>query len=524
MVREEDFYDYVYKTFYNFADVKPEDAGILFSKTSTYPILESVKDPVMVMPLPKLVNQKYVFEGMVFENTPEERRNMWTLFLATIYHLSAHAATSPYSKYEKWIKRKTPDVCWQVIDFIEDVLADRYIHHKDPEVWENIDKLKKHILEKSKDGVNHLLDDNSAIAFQTLCDNSTVASARDEIIQNIGKAGFEEKLLSTATFLYKNQESIKKVTLPFQDHHKRSWSPKIEQVGLVFEPFGIFEEQVEKLDNLWEQNEWIKRKMLKRYSKYLKGLHFDSIIIPAGDLKTYEQIKLRTLPMLRRIRQQIRMVSNLVDDPKLDQIGYIDMQMAVQAIASEGSTSDIFERDELRRGEEAWVILIDKSASMQLRFDKLQEFTVAVSDSANELTGKADAWALYSFDNNFYVIKDFKERYNQETKARIGNIAQGGLSLLPDAIELATRILNDDPRERKFIFVITDGHPSGYDRIHEAFSKTMKKSEMSGITLIGIGITKAITRRFKNSARATDLKDLVIKFITAYKTAASSDI
>ena len=95
MVQEEDFFDYVYKIFYSFAEVKPEDAGIIFSRTSTYPILESLQNPMMVMPVPKLVNEKYVFEGMVFENTSEGKRNMWSLFLASIYHLSAHAATSP---------------------------------------------------------------------------------------------------------------------------------------------------------------------------------------------------------------------------------------------------------------------------------------------------------------------------------------------------------------------------------------------------------------------------------------------
>jgi len=200
------------------------------------------------------------------------------------------------------------------------------------------------------------------------------------------------------------------------------------------------------------------------------------------------------------------------------------MQMAIQSIASEGQSTDIFERDELRRGEEAWVVLIDKSASMQLRFDRLKEFAVCVSESANELTGKEDAWALYSFDNNFQIIKDFKEKYNQEIKARIGNIKNGGLSLLPDAIEFSARMLNDDPRERKYLFVITDGHPSGYARINEAFSKTVKKTEISGITLVGIGVTKAVSRKFRNSAKGSDLKQLVTKFITAYKTASSSDM
>ena len=524
MTQEDNFYEYVYKLFYNFAEVKPVDVGILFSKTSTYPLLESIKNPVMILPLPKYVNGKYVFEGMVFEDTLEDREDMWSLFLATLYDLSAHAAIQSYSKYEKWMKRKTSDTCWQVLDFIEDTLSDRYLQHKDKEIWQNIMGVKNCIQGNDKTKVQSSSHINSNQGFQTMYDESKVASVRNEIVENIGKDGFEEKLLSIATFLYKNNESIPKMILPFKCHHKRSWNPKIEQPGLKFDPFGIFDDQIAVLDELWEINQQMKKKILRKYAKHLKGLNFDSIVIPPGNIQNYEKIKTNTLSMMRRIKQQLRLVSNLVDDPKLDQIGYIDMQMAVQAVASEGATTDIFERDEMRRGEEAWAIVIDKSASMQLRFDKLTEFVVSIAETANELTTKTDAWALYSFDNNFHILKDFKERYNLEIKSRLGSIKQGGLSLLPDAMELASRVLNEDPRERKFLFVVTDGHPSGYDRIHEAFSKTIKKTEMSGITLIGIGITKSITRKFRNNARATDLKQLVVKFITAYKSASSSDM
>jgi nitric oxide reductase activation protein len=184
-------------------------------------------------------------------------------------------------------------------------------------------------------------------------------------------------------------------------------------------------------------------------------------------------------------------------------------------------SNEIFEREEIRRGEEAWVILVDRSASMSLRFEEIKEFTVCVSESANELTGKYDAWALYSFDNNFQILKDFKERYNREVQARIGSLENGGLSLLPDAIELAHRILQDDPREKKYIFVITDGHPTGYMRIQEAFSKIVKKTEISGITLVAIGVSKKISSKFRNSAHGKDLKQIVAKFITAYRTASS---
>lgn len=523
MVRDDTFFDYVYRYFYKFSEVQPKDFGVLFSKSTTYPLLESLQKPVMIIPLPKLVDDKFVYEGMVFENTPKGRKSMWSLFLATLCHLSAHAATSSYPKYKKWVRRKTPERCWQVIDFIEDVIADRYLHHKDKEIWQNVSDMEKLVLKNNKTLKLYSNHASSTKTFQDAYDSSKIASMKDEIIKNIGKDDFEEKLLSIATRLYKNKDLIQKLVLPFQDHHSRSWSPKTEQPGLEFEPFGIFEEQVQELDELWEINEHERNKILRRYRKYLKGLNFDSIVIPPGNIQTYEEIKFKTLPMLRRIRQQLRTISNLSDDPKLDEIGYIDMQLAIQAIASEGATNEIFERDELRRGEEAWVILIDKSASMRLRFNDLQEFAVTVSESANELTGKADAWALYSFDSNFQILKDFKEKFDQETKARIGSLENGGLSLLPDAIELAGRALADDPRERKFIFVITDGHPSGYDGIHQAFSKSMKKTEISGITLIGIGVTKAITRKFRNHARATDLKQLVIKFISAYKAAATPD-
>src|SRR2546422_412857 len=423
MIQDDDsFYEFVYRTFYGFAEAKPEDIGLVVSRDIRYPLIESIQDPVIVIPVPRLVNDKYVYEGMVFENTPERRRDMWFLFLATLYHLSAHAAATSYSRYEKWLKNKTPETCWHVIDFVEDTSADRYLYHKDKEIWKNIHAIETGIsAEQNNPSSKNQREKNRR--FQAVTESNKISNIRNMIIESIGKDG-------------------------------------------------------------------------------------------------YEEIKSETLPMLKRIRQQLRLIANLADDPKIDEIGYIDMQMAIQAVASEGQSTEIFERDELRRGEEAWVILIDKSASMQLRFDRIKEFAVCVSESANELTGKSDSWALYSFDNNFHIVKDFKEKYNQEVKARLGTIENGGLSLLPDAIELSARVLTEDPRERKYIFVITDGHPAGYDRIHEAFSKTVKKTEISGITLVGIGVTKAISRKFRNSARGTDLKQLVTKFITAYKTAA----
>jgi hypothetical protein len=517
---DENFYAYVYRLFYKFSNAKPEQVGLVLSKKTTCSIIQTKPDLQMTMPLPKKIEEDYAFEGMLFENTDEGRKSIWSLFLATLYHMAAHAAISDYSSYDEWKKNKTEDISWAVIDFIEDIRAEKYIERNDPDVWKSCRSVESALAAYSK---KELKENNCEKKHYRKAENE---SNLDDVKARILEIRDEDKddLVKVADFLYNNRNLLDLVLLSTRERHAPGWLLKFEKRGLPLIPSGIFEEQVDRLDELWEKDEHAKSQILRRYKKHMKNLHFDSIIIPTGDLQAFAQIKSKTLPLLRRIRQQIRMISNLTDDPKIDQIGYVDMQMAIQAIASEGSSNEIFERDELRRGEEAWVILVDKSASMSLRFDELKEFTVCVSESANDLTGKYDAWALYSFDNNFHILKDFKERYNQEIQARIGAIENGGLSLLPDAIELSNKILSEDPRERKYIFVITDGSASGYDRIQEAFSKIVKKIDVSGITLIAIGVSKGATRNFRQHVRGRDLKTLVAKFITAYKTASSSDI
>src|SRR5207245_10402021 len=104
MIRDDDsFYEFVYRTFYGFAEAKPEDIGLVVSRDIQYPLIESIQDPVIVISVPRLVNDKYLYEVMVFENTRERRRDMWFLFLATLYHLSVYAAVTSSSRYEQWL-------------------------------------------------------------------------------------------------------------------------------------------------------------------------------------------------------------------------------------------------------------------------------------------------------------------------------------------------------------------------------------------------------------------------------------
>ncbi|MGI0027954.1 MAG: hypothetical protein ACREAD_08970, partial [Nitrosopumilaceae archaeon] len=420
--KEQSFFEFVYDVFYKFSQTRLENSKIIFSRKVQYPVIKFASEPEIIIPLPKIQGDKYVFEGTVFENTPDGRRNIWYLFLATVYHLAAHVAVSRYAIYEQWQKNKTDDLCMRIIDFIEDIEVEKYIIHTNPDVWENIKNINSKLLscddQEKKHG--HNIRDNLKIPGLDI----------EKKIENIKKEIMEKRIIPSqndaqllfADLLYRNRELLPKTILPYCEHHTVEYTIKVEEKHVEFEPRGLFEEQAEKLDELWMINEQTKSKILRRFGKHLKGLKFDAIVIPTGNLRDYAQVKERILPLLRRIRQQLRMIVNLVDDPKTDQIGTIDMQMAIQAIASEGQSNYFFERDEPRRVEEAWAILIDKSGSMGLRFNQIKEFVVCISESANELTGKSDAWALYSFDNNFQIIKDFSEKYNKEVQARIGSL------------------------------------------------------------------------------------------------------
>lgn len=524
--KEQNFFEYAYDIFYKFGQTKPEDVGVIFSRNVQYPTIKLIPEPEVTIPLPRKQGETYVFEGMVFENSENGRKNLWCLFLATLYHMAAHAGKSVYSTYNQWRQNRTDDFCWRIIDFIEDTVGEKYILSTEPEVWKNIENVNSKLLYLQKTQVETRKNSPKTKPKSYPLDGieTKIKSIKKEIIKQSEGDGYKENILSIADFLYKNRELLPKTILPYCEHHEYEQELKFEINCPEFEPHGIFEDKIPKLDELWQLNERAKARLYRRFRKYMMKLNFDALVIPSGNLHSYASLKMKTSPLLRTIRQQIRMITNMTDNPRLGEMGYVDLQMAIQAIASEGQSTDIFEIDERRRGEEAWVILVDKSASMSLRFDWVKEFTVCMAECANDLTGKSDAWALYSFDNNFQIIKDFKERYNQEVKARIGDMSGGGLSLLPDAIELSNRLLNEDPREKKYLFIITDGHASGYDQIHQILSKMVKKLEMSDTTLIAIGVTKRKSKgTFSNVIKATNLKTLVSKFITAYKVVATSD-
>ena len=518
--KDKTFFDFVYDIFYKVANQTPDKISFQFSYNVNYPMISFRPQLELIMPLPRIQDDNFVFEGMVFENSDKGRTSLWGLFLSSVYHLAVHAAVSKYAIYAQWCKKKTADVCWKVIDFIEDIAVEKYLSENHPEIWKNMSSINTSLISsynnqkiKQKNKSDEKIESKLYYINE---DEKRIEKLKQDILLKRNPMS-EESILPYADELYASRNLLPENIFPYVEHHKDEQFIKFEKKGIEFQMDDLFRENVALLNELWEQNEKEKSQLLKRYKKGLKGLNFDSVVIPSGDLHKFEEIKIKILPMLRKIRQQIRMVTNAEDEPKSDELGIVNMQFAIQAIASENTSMDIYDRDSIRRTEEAWLILVDTSASMRLKFDKIKEFAICIAEAATELTGKADAWGMYSFDNNFTILKDFNEKYNTEVKARIGSLKGGGLSLLPDALELSSRILAADPRDRKHIFILTDGHPSGYDQIENRFAKVVKVIEMSSTSLIAVGLSKKMGRTFKNHAGGSDLKQLVTNFIAAYR-------
>lgn len=218
------------------------------------------------------------------------------------------------------------------------------------------------------------------------------------------------------------------------------------------------------------------------------------------------------------------MVSNIIDSPKDEEIGILEMQKAIQAIAGQNPDIKVFEQDESRRISESWAIILDASASMQGNFQDLKKFTLCLSEAAEEINSNSGNWSLTAFNNNFYVVKDSGESYSQITKSRFGGIESKGLSFIPDAIILTARTLQLDQNEKKYIFLVSDGQTLGYNDADEYFKEAISYAKSVGVNVIGIGIKDNMSKLFTASFAYEEIARTVSKFIRAYIAVAQDQL
>ena len=257
-------------------------------------------------------------------------------------------------------------------------------------------------------------------------------------------------------------------------------------------------------------------KTLSRLSRAASNLNFGTVGFPTGDYVSYYKMYNELAPQIRRIVERVRMVKNVLDENTFQESGNIDLQVAIQAIASETPRNDIFVKDENLLKGESWTILVDSSLSLSGSSKEVKAVSICLAETARDIMG-SNPWGMFAFSDDLYCIKDFAEPYDSAVKARVGGMIQGGLSHIPDAIRACRRLISEHSKDRNYLILVSDGIPSGYPGIEAEFAASVKELGRYGIDLAAIGVAGGSIKKMIRKARIIDKPaDIIKEFMEIY--------
>jgi hypothetical protein len=267
----------------------------------------------------------------------------------------------------------------------------------------------------------------------------------------------------------------------------------------------------------WLEREKSQIKILNSYRESGKETEFEDFSFPVEDYAEFQRRREILSSPIRRILHQLRLLKNISGEDFKQESGFVDLQEAIQVIASKSQRTDIFVREELQTREDAWSILIDASHSLNMFKGEVRGIALCLAEVAKMLILNQNSWGMYAFNNKFYIIKDFSEKYDARVRARIGGLTHGGFTFLPDAILLAAQALTRRLEEARVLVVVSDFFPTGYDDAEERLKDNIKKVERMGVGIIGIGVNSTAVKRYiRTYCVVEDPFDLMKKFTKAF--------
>lgn len=242
--------------------------------------------------------------------------------------------------------------------------------------------------------------------------------------------------------------------------------------------------------------------------------------VKTGDRTFVEMTRSRYRGVISSIRQQFQLLKpeNLTrihrepDGEDYDLVALVDFVIDRKA---DGRQSENIYTKRLRRERDVAVsILLDQSSSTARTITRnpLQPYTypgrriieiekegLVLMSEALEAVG--DRYSIYGFTSEgrrnvkFYVVKDFNERYSEETERRIGGISFQNNTRLGAAIRhAASKLLRQESRTRLLI-ILTDGRPYDHDYgdaryAREDVREALTEAKTKGITPFCITIDR----------------------------------
>jgi hypothetical protein len=555
------FFDFAWSTTSQITKKTHGELKILFHEDLRYPYLgKDSRGFVLHLVKPKKLGEKCAFfQGLKFDlQNPTHKKIIWYLFKSSVYHLGMHSHLSDFSVYSKWARGKSRNLSTFVISLIEDAIINEHFRRSFqwmlPEIaygnaisfllMKDVDKLPNNISRVMASILQEytLRKVKGKLKEDMLTDVKAITS----ILRGIGENPAIDNRVDAATKIYDALavygETFEVPSLLYVECHGTNdlfydqRIPKEEEIQpILTDALNTFnseskgEEQLEMLLQslkegdahqvlmTWQEQERSKLKILKDYAQIGKDTPFEDFEFPAEDYAEVQRKREILGGPIRRIMYQLRLLKNIGGEDFRQESGFVDLQEAIQVIASKSQRTDIFVREELQTREDAWSILIDASHSLNMFKGEVRGIALCLAEVAKMLILNQNSWGMYAFNNKFYVIKDFSERFNTQVKARIGGLTHGGLTYLPDAVLLAAQALTKRIEEARVLVVVSDFFPSGYEGAEEKLKENVKKIERMGVGVIGIGVkSRAVKQYIRTNCVVESPYDLMKKFTKAF--------
>lgn len=505
--------------------------------------------------------------GYSFPDDQLGKKQLISLFRASVFHFSGHVLASDYGDYDEWKRGKDPRLARFVTSLVEDASAQAYISAHHPAALGDValaNALALKRLRRISSLHNPVTQAMAALLVRTSIGEVKRGFAYEKTVEDLMTLLLRFKAKATEASEGQNLE-LKKEKVEIAD----KVYPFLEDIGLATEfPFlphteelgdcsvfcrsyfvgsditaeggysdclrfletagshsgntpvhdsKIVEVEAAQVFDTWARQKERDEKLVSKYGGLLLETNFKSARIPDQDYTEYLRIKARCKSESRRLIDSLLVARDAVDEDPRKDYGVLDLQEVIQIVASKSPRTDVFMLDENLSKSYSWTILLDTSRSMKCNREFALELFIILSEVANEVLLDPHSWGVYAFNDNFYIIKDPKERYGPRIKSRIGGLEFEGLTYIPDALLLAGKIMKARAENMKLITVISDGFPLGYDKMESALSETVRMLEGGSISLMGIGAkSQRMKSFFKSNCPVYDLRDLTKKFSNLY--------
>ena len=568
-----DFYDYAWTNTFQITRKKREELKILLRDNISFPILgKDERGYVICLAKPKRLRDSLVsLHGIVFDlKNVKHRKILWHLFKASVYHLSLHAGISNFEIYAGWAKDKNMNLATYVVSTMEDAVINAHLKAQWPPLIPDIayantisylrlkpvslipndilrvmtstlsffttGMIRGTLLKEMQKDINHLvtcLREIENLIFTKLrsgkskeTDSNTIIVKKINVVSKMYEILFRYgEPPEVPSLPYTEDHGMNSVfyenSIPAEDEIKEVLKNALVTLGSklkqdVFKE-RLFENEVSQVFSTWETRKRSQKKILKNYKLLGSNTHFSSFEFPQEDYTDYLRRKMYLSGPIRRILNKLRLLRNLYGDDYRHETGILDLQEAIQVVASRSPRTDVFTLEELQSMVEAWTILVDASRSLNSLTGEVRDIVLCLAEVADELLLDKTAWGIFAFCNKFYIVKDFSEVYTNRIRARIGGIKHSGLTYLPDGITIAAEALKKRAEESKVLVVVSDFFPSGYENIEEELKEKVKKIEKSGIGVIGIGVnSRAVKDYFRINCIVENPYELMKKFAKAF--------